>query len=458
LDPINLLVVEDDPLMREFVYQTLSRGQYILETASKGIEAQSKLDERAYHLIILDIKLPDLSGLELLSHIKKLSPAPEVVMMTAYATIEGAVEAMRMGAANYLRKPFSAQELEAAVKNALDLQKLKEENKRLRGQLDLQSGYGMMVGKDKKMQEVYRLIDLVAQSHSTVLIQGETGTGKELVARAIHQISSRQEEPFISINCAAVPDNLLESELFGHEKGAFTGAISRRKGKFELADGGTILLDEIGEMSLRLQAKLLRVLQEFEFYRIGGSNTIRVDVRVIATTNQDLKQAIKEGRFREDLFFRLNVVKINLPPLREKRNDIPLLANYFLRKYRELYHKDMSIISREAMEMLLKYDWPGNVRELENQMERAVVLNSTSEVKPNHLNLQYDLHFSERTSFSGMVGLSLREMEKNLLLKTLESEGGNRTRAAQVLGITVRTLRNKLKEYRQEGWKENSDQ
>ena len=458
MDPINLLVVEDDPLMREFVYQTLSRGQYILETASKGIEAQSKLDERAYHLIILDIKLPDLSGLELLSHIKKLSPAPEVVMMTAYATIEGAVEAMRMGAANYLRKPFSAQELEAAVKNALDLQKLKEENKRLRGQLDLQSGYGMMVGKDKKMQEVYRLIDLVAQSHSTVLIQGETGTGKELVARAIHQISSRQEEPFISINCAAVPDNLLESELFGHEKGAFTGAISRRKGKFELADGGTILLDEIGEMSLRLQAKLLRVLQEFEFYRIGGSNTIRVDVRVIATTNQDLKQAIKEGRFREDLFFRLNVVKINLPPLREKRNDIPLLANYFLRKYRELYHKDMSIISREAMEMLLKYDWPGNVRELENQMERAVVLNSTSEVKPNHLNLQYDLHFSERTSFSGMVGLSLREMEKNLLLKTLESEGGNRTRAAQVLGITVRTLRNKLKEYRQEGWKENSDQ
>jgi DNA-binding NtrC family response regulator len=458
LDPINLLVVEDDPLMREFVYQTLSRGQYILETVSKGIEAQSKLDERAYHLIILDIKLPDLSGLELLSHIKKLSPAPEVVMMTAYATIEGAVEAMRMGAANYLRKPFSAQELEAAVKNALDLQKLKEENKRLRGQLDLQSGYGMMVGKDKKMQEVYRLIDLVAQSHSTVLIQGETGTGKELVARAIHQISSRQEEPFISINCAAVPDNLLESELFGHEKGAFTGAISRRKGKFELADGGTILLDEIGEMSLRLQAKLLRVLQEFEFYRIGGSNPIRVDVRVIATTNQDLKQAIKEGRFREDLFFRLNVVKINLPPLREKRNDIPLLANYFLRKYRELYHKDMSTISREAMEMLLKYHWPGNVRELENQMERAVVLNSTSEVKPNHLNLQYDLHFSERTSFSGMVGLSLREMEKNLLLKTLESEGGNRTRAAQVLGITVRTLRNKLKEYRQEGWKENSDQ
>lgn len=458
MDPINLLVVEDDPLMREFVYQTLSRGQYILETASKGIEAQSKLDERAYHLIILDIKLPDLSGLELLSHIKKLSPAPEVVMMTAYATIEGAVEAMRMGAANYLRKPFSAQELEAAVKNALDLQKLKEENKRLRGQLDLQSGYGMMVGKDKKMQEVYKLIDLVAQSHSTVLIQGETGTGKELVARAIHQISSRREEPFISINCAAVPDNLLESELFGHEKGAFTGAISRRKGKFELADGGTILLDEIGEMSLRLQAKLLRVLQEFEFYRIGGSNPIRVDVRVIATTNQDLKQAIKEGRFREDLFFRLNVVKINLPPLREKRNDIPLLANYFLRKYRELYHKDMSIISREAMEMLLKYDWPGNVRELENQMERAVVLNSTSEVKPNHLNLQYDLHFSERTSFSGMVGLSLREMEKNLLLKTLESEGGNRTRAAQVLGITVRTLRNKLKEYRQEGWKENSDQ
>lgn len=458
MDPINLLVVEDEPLMREFVYQTLSRGPYILETASKGIEAQSRLDKRAYHLIILDIKLPDLSGLELLSHIKKLSPAPEVVMMTAYATIEGAVEAMRMGAANYLRKPFSAQELEAAVKNALGLQKLKEENKRLRGQLDLQSGYGMMVGKDKKMQEVYRLIDLVAQSHSTVLIQGETGTGKELVARAIHQISSRREEPFISINCAAVPDNLLESELFGHEKGAFTGAISRRKGKFELADRGTILLDEIGEMSLRLQAKLLRVLQEFEFYRIGGSNPIRVDVRVIATTNQDLKQAIKEGRFREDLFFRLNVIKINLPPLREKRNDIPLLANYFLKKYRELYHKDMSIISREAMEMLLKYDWPGNVRELENQMERAVVLNSTSEVKPDHLNLQYDLHFSERTSFSGMVGLSLREMEKNLLLKTLESEGGNRTRAAQVLGITVRTLRNKLKEYRQEGWKENSDQ
>ncbi len=452
MNPINLLVVEDDPLMREFVSQTLSQGPYIVETASKGIEAQRIVKERPYHLAILDVKLPDLSGLDLLSHIKKLSPSTDVIMMTAYATIEGVVEAMRMGATNYLRKPFSAQELEATVEKALDYQSLKEENKRLKGELDLQSGYGMMVGKDKKMQQVYKLIELVAQSHSTVLIQGESGTGKELVAKAIHEVGPRREKPFISINCAAVPDNLLESELFGHERGAFTGAISRQKGKFELADGGTVLLDEIGEMSLSLQAKLLRVLQEFEFYRVGGSQPIRVDVRVIATTNQDLKQAIKEGNFREDLFFRLNVVKISLPPLREKRNDIPLLAEYFLRKYRELYHKEMSSISKEAMEVLLKYDWPGNVRELENQMERAVVLNSAPEVRVDHLSLQYDLHAERVNTFSGLVGLSLREIEKNILLKTLETEGGNRTRAARILGITVRTLRNKLKEYREEGW------
>ncbi len=439
--------------MREFIYQTLSQGSYIVETASKGGEAKKMVEKKPYHLAILDIKLPDLSGLELLSHLKKISPSTEVVMMTAYATIEGAVQAVKKGASNYLRKPFSAEELETAVQMSLDYQRLREENKRLRGQLNLQAGYGMMIGKDKKMQEVYKLIDLVAQSHSTVLIQGESGTGKELVARAIHQVSPRRENPFISINCAAVPDNLLESELFGHEKGAFTGAISRRKGKFELADGGTILLDEIGEMSLGLQAKLLRVLQEFEFYRVGGSEPIKVDVRVIATTNQNLKEAIKEGKFREDLFFRLNVVKINLPPLRERRNDIPLLAEYFLKKYRELYHKEMSSISKEAMEILLKYDWPGNVRELENQMERAIVLNSVPEVRPEHLSLHYDLRLEKTNSFSGLVGLSLREVEKNLLLKTLEAEGGNRTKTAKVLGITVRTLRNKLKEYREEGWR-----
>lgn len=452
MHPINLLVVEDDVLMRDFIYQTLSKGPYVVETASNGREAQKMAQRNSYHLSLLDVKLPDLSGLDLLSQIKKHSPSTEVVMMTAYATIEGAVQAMKMGASNYLRKPFSTQELETAVEKTLDYQQLKEENKRLRGQLNLQSGYGMMVGKDKKMLDVYKLIELVAQSHSTVLIQGESGTGKELVARAIHQLSPRRERPFISINCAAVPDNLLESELFGHEKGAFTGAISRRKGKFELADEGTILLDEIGEMSLGLQAKLLRVLQEFEFYRVGGSEPIRVDVRVIATTNQNLKQTIKEGKFREDLFFRLNVVNISLPLLRERRNDIPLLAKHFLTKYSELYHKGMFSISKEAMEILLKYDWPGNVRELENQMERAVVLNSTPEVRPDHLSLQYNFRLDKVSSFSELVGLSLREVEKNLLLKTLEREGGNRTRSAKVLGITVRTLRNKLKEYREEGW------
>lgn len=452
MDPINLLVVEDDVLMKDFIYQTLSQGPYVVETASKGVEAQKMIQRKSYHLALLDVKLPDLSGLDLLSQLKKLSLSTEVVMMTAYATIEGAVQAMKMGASNYLRKPFSTQELEATVEKTLDYRKLKQENRRLKGQLDLQSGYGMMVGKDKKIQDVYKLIELVAQSHSTVLIQGESGTGKELVARAIHQVSPRRERSFISINCAAVPDNLLESELFGHEKGAFTGAISRRKGKFELADEGTILLDEIGEMSLGLQAKLLRVLQEFEFYRVGGSEPLRVNVRVIATTNQNLQQAIKEGKFREDLFFRLNVVKISLPPLRERRNDIPLLAKHFLSKYRDLYHKEMSSISKEAMEILLKYDWPGNVRELENQMERAVVLNSTPEVMPDHLSLQYNLRLEKANSFSGLVGLSLREVEKNLLLKTLEEGGGNRTRTAKVLGITVRTLRNKLKEYREEGW------
>ncbi|MCK4306912.1 sigma-54-dependent Fis family transcriptional regulator [candidate division WOR-3 bacterium] len=316
-------------------------------------------------------------------------------------------------------------------------------------------GFGLLVGKDKQMGEVYEVIKAVADSKVSVLIQGESGTGKELVARSIHQQSRRRDKPFISINCAALPEGLLESELFGHEKGAFTGATQKRKGKFELANGGTLLLDEISEMGMHLQAKLLRVLQEFKFFRVGGSEEISVDVRIIATTNCDLHQAVEEKLFRGDLFYRLAVVPIWIPSLRERKGDIPLLAAYFLRKYTTYYDKKMENISSEAMELLLSCNWPGNVRELENAIERAVVLNSSSCLSASHLDLQKKSNNGTNTlphsnEAKDLVGIKLSEVEKMLILETLAKEGGNRTKSASLLGISTRTLREKLRQYRTE--------
>lgn len=330
-------------------------------------------------------------------------------------------------------------------------ERLEETYRLLQEKVESTYGFGAIVGKDKKMRDIYELIRAVAKTRAAVLLCGESGTGKELIARTIHQESDRKDGPFISVNCAALPEGLLESELFGHEKGAFTGAVGKVKGKFELAHQGTLLLDEISEMSLVLQAKLLRVLQDFKFFRIGGTSEVKVDVRIIATTNCELAPLIREGKFRSDLFYRLNVVSIKLPALRERKSDIPLLAAYFFKKYVAYYGKEISSIRNDAMRLLLNYDWPGNVRELENAIERAVVLNSASELKSSHFELLESVLVDERQAGVGnLVGMSLREIEKKVILATLGKVDGSRIRAAQILGISERTLREKLKQWKRE--------
>ncbi|MDD2889863.1 MAG: sigma-54 dependent transcriptional regulator [bacterium] len=313
---------------------------------------------------------------------------------------------------------------------------------------NLSYGFGPLVGRTEGMKEIYEIIRAVAKSRASVLVYGESGTGKELVSRAIHYESNCKDKPFISINCAAISEGLLESELFGHEKGAFTGALEKRKGKFELANGGTLLLDEISEMGLMLQAKLLRVLQEFRFFRVGGSEEIKVDVRIIATTNLNPKEAIEKQKLREDLFYRLNVVSVNIPPLRERKEDIPVLAAYFLRKYSTFYNKQVNSISTDALKILLNYNWPGNVRELENVIERAVILNSSPSVLTSHLNLSNN---SNDVQLNGLIGLSLDEIEKKVIIETLKKNNGNRTNTAKMLKVSIRTIREKIRQYKKDG-------
>jgi DNA-binding NtrC family response regulator len=364
------------------------------------------------------------------------------MMMTGHGTVESAVQALRLGAFDYLTKPFSADAIEIAVERALSVGALKRENEALRGRLSLQDAMIGLIGRSRPMEELKSTLKLVAPSRSTVLIQGESGTGKELVSRAVHEGSPRSDKPFIKINCAAVPSGLLESELFGHEKGAFTGAVGRTKGKFEQANGGTLLLDEISEMEVSLQPKLLRALQEREFYRVGGREPVRVDVRVLATTNADLRDRVAEGTFREDLFYRLNVVPVRVAPLRNRREDIPLLAKHFLNEVQGESGKDLRI-SRGAMEALLAYDWPGNIRELMNAVERATILCAGSELLAEH----FVLEVGAASAQSGPVGDTIAEREKSWILEILEKENGNRTRTAKRLGVSVRTIRNKLSLY-----------
>jgi len=445
-----ILVVDDEPLMRDFLYEAFRRKGYRVNVAPDGLEALQMLEKANYDMVLTDVKMPRLSGLEVLEKVKEMSPETKVVMITAYGTIENAVESMKLGAFDYITKPFSVDEIELVVKRAIDYQKLVDENRRLRSELGERYSFSNIVGKSRKMQSIFSLVKTVARSRSTVLISGESGTGKELIARAIHYNSPRKNRPFVKVNCAAVPSELMESELFGHEKGAFTGAIKRRTGRFEQADGGTLLLDEISEMTPALQAKLLRVLQEREFERVGGTETIHVDVRIISTTNRDLKQEIEKGRFREDLFYRLNVIPIELPPLRLRKEDIPLLCEHFLRKYSRENGVAIEQISSEALKLLMNYDWPGNVRELENCIERAVVVCKDRQLTPK--DLPKELMKEEPSICTGglQVGSTLREAEKALILRTLESCDGNRTQAAKLLGITTRTLRNKLAEYKRQ--------
>lgn len=448
MDNKKILVIDDDSLMRDFLLETLTRMKLKVTTAKNGKSGIEEFKKERYDLVISDIRMPDISGMEVLKHVKTAYPDTTVIMMTAYGTIDNAVEAMKHGAFDYITKPFSADSIEIAVNKVFHFLSLEEENRNLRKEIDNIYGFKQIVGESTKMKKIFELLESVSKSSATVFIQGPSGTGKELVARAIHYNSPRVGKPFIKTNCAALPEGLMESELFGHEKGAFTGAIKTRIGRFEAADGGTLLLDEVSEMSPGLQAKLLRVLQEKEFERVGDHVTIPVDVRIVATTNKDIKEEIKKGNFREDLYYRLNVIPVILPPLMERKKDIPLLVDHFIKKYNETHGRNIEGITDDSMDLLMRLDWPGNVRELENKVERAVVMCKESKLELKNFVFEDD-NFDYFKSFeSEDSNMTLYEMEKQLIFKTLHSLDNNRTKTAESLCISVRTLRNKLNEYK----------
>ena len=441
-----VLVVEDDPIIRRFICDVLKRKGYDIQGCENGLEALDKIKLKEYQLVISDLKMEGMDGLELLSRIKKISPNTEVIIITAYGTVSNAVNAMKSGAFDYIMKPIELEELEIVIERVFEHRSLVNENQYLKKQLSTSHVSQIIIGKSGYSNRIRELVEMVGPLDSTVLIMGETGSGKEVVANCIHELSYRKDQPYIKVNCAALPDTLLESELFGHEKGAFTGALQRSKGRFELADHGTLLLDEIGELGLQVQAKLLRALQYQQFERVGSGKPVDVNVRVIATTNRNLKEEVKQGRFRKDLFFRLNVVTVTLMALRDRREDIPFYVEHFLKVYNEKYQKKKSI-SDSAMDFLIQYDWPGNVRELENSLETAIILHKGDDLLPEHFVfledhrdlLEDEGDFSEATTIA--------EAEKRLILKTYKKHNYNKTHAAKVLGITIKTLRTKLREY-----------
>ncbi|MBI5192431.1 MAG: sigma-54-dependent Fis family transcriptional regulator [Nitrospirae bacterium] len=444
-----ILLVDDDREMRYAMSETLKRCGYIVETASEGNEAIEKFSSGKFCMVITDIRMTNSSeGIHVLKEIKRQSQDTPVVIITAYGTIDNAVEAMKLGAFDYLIKPFSIEALEEVVKRGIASM---PENKNTSAEKKIQHE---IVTQDPKMQRLLKIAEGIALSDVTVLIEGESGTGKEMFAKFIHNRSRRISGSFTAINCAAIPDGLLESELFGYEKGSFTGAINKRNGKFIQAHNGTLLLDEISEMSLPLQAKLLRVLQERQVDTIGGREPVDINIRVIATTNKSLKKEVEEGRFREDLYYRLNVFPVTLPPLRDRSGDIPYLAEFFLTKHRNIGVKGNRLsllkVSGDAMSILQKHEWRGNIRELENTMERAILLTDGDTIMPEHIMIDGKTEEKEKESVIS-AGLSVHAMERSLIMKTLEDVKGNRTMAAKLLGIGVRTLRNKLKEYREEG-------
>ncbi len=438
-----LLIVDDDEAIRRSLAISFRREFQILE-AAEGNEALEIIRETPIDIVLLDQRLPDADGTEVLKEIKRLSPEVPVIMLTAYGTVKSSVKAMKLGAFDYIEKPYDIEEVKLTIANALKLRMLEEEINHLR--LELKEKYALsgIIGKSKAMQDVFRLIKDIAPLDITVLITGETGTGKELVARAIHYNSSRANGPFVAVNCAAIPENLLESELFGYEKGAFTGAVKRKKGKIELAERGTLFLDEIGDMPSELQAKLLRFLEDRTFERLGGEENIKANVRIVAATNQDLTLAIKERRFREDLYFRLNTVTIYLPPLRKRLEDIPLLAEHFVQQYNQSFKKDVKGISPEALSLLMQYDWPGNVRELKHVIERAVALCRGEMVTPKDLALEPKEELGEEIYDLNRI---LERHEKAAIKKALMQTGYNKTKAAQLLGISLRSLQYKVKKY-----------
>ncbi len=439
---VKILVVDDETIVRESLGDWLKEGGYPVLTAEDGYRALEVVKKERPGIMIADLVMPGMDGIELMRKAKDLLPGIEVIIITAYASIPTAIAAMKEGAYDYIEKPFSPERAELLVEKLSQYRELVEENIALRQKLEDHFRFENIIAKSSKMQKLIELIKTVAKSNATVLITGESGTGKELVARAIHSQSDRHNKPFVAVSCAALPESLLESELFGHEKGSFTGAHAQKKGKFEFANGGTLFLDEVGEMSANIQVHLLRVLEEKEFTRVGGNEPIKVDVRVISATNKDLTKAIERQEFREDLYYRLNVVNIDLPPLRERKEDIPLLAEHFLNKFASDNRKGIEGFSPESMEFLLDYDWPGNVRELENAVERAVILARDSVVAVGDLRQR-----GMASVGSARAGKNLKEIEREHILSILRETGDNYSEAARILGISRMTLYNKVKEY-----------
>ncbi len=448
----HILVVDDELSMREFLELLLSKAGYAVSCAENGRKAVALLEDAAYDLILCDIRLGDISGLDVLRKAKMIRPQAIVIMISAYATAENAVEAMNEGAFDYLPKPFDTGELKQTIAKALNLRTLSDEKRSLDDETRKNLHFGLLVGNSPRMEYIYDIVEQVAKTRTNVLITGESGTGKELIARAIHQKSSRSDKPFVVVNCGSIPEMLMESEFFGHRRGAFTGANQDRKGLLDSAHTGTVFLDEIGELSGPMQVKLLRVVQERAFKPVGSNEDIFVDIRILAATNKKLEEEVIAGRFREDLFYRINVVEIKVPPLRDRKGDIKALAQYFLDKYSREAEKEITKISSYAVDLLQKYDFPGNIRELENLIERSVALSTTNIILPDSLSLsmhkrrwiegiperRFDL---EDVAQGVSLDTIIEEIERAYIEKALESSGGNKHRAAELLGITLRSLR-----------------
>jgi DNA-binding NtrC family response regulator len=444
-----VLVADDEAIMREVLSDLLSSESYQVDLAENGSQALEMIRENDYGVALLDLKMPDMDGLQVLEEIKKMESGPKALILTAFASIDTAIKATKLGAYHYIEKPFKNDILLLTVKNAMMQFLQDKEIQRLRNTLRERYSFQNIIGKSAAMQQIFELISQVAPRRSTVLIEGESGTGKELVAKAIHASSGRADAPFVAINCGNIPSELLESELFGHVRGAYTGATSSKKGLFEAGDGGTLFLDEVATISMEIQSKLLRVIQEREFRRLGGLENIKVDVRIIAATNTDLQAAVRQGTFRDDLYYRLNVIVIKIPPLRERAEDIPLLSEHFIRKYAEENQRDSFVLDPSAMKILMDYNWPGNVRELENVIERAVVLSPGKSIAADLFPRNITMPFPETPDCLVQDGASLKEkvesFEKAIILAALEKTEGNQKKAAQLLSVNATTLSEKLK-------------
>lgn len=446
----NILIIDDEKSQREILSGFLSKKGYKVYSAESGSQGLKMVKEKTIDIILSDFKMPEMTGIEILEQVSLINPEISFIIITAYGTVENAVKAMQLGAIDYISKPVNLDELEILLDRIVENKNLISENQLLREQLQEKNRINSIISQSSKMEEVINLASRSAKSRATILINGENGTGKEVLARAIHYISNRKDKPFVAINIPALSENLLESELFGHEKGSFTGADKMKKGRFELADGGTLFLDEIGDMSVSTQIKILRVLQEHQFERVGGTESIEVDVRIISATNQDLEKKIMEGTFREDLYYRLNVVTIKIPPLRERKDDIPPLIEFFINLYCKENDREKLEISKEAFDMLMKYNFPGNIRELENIIERAVVLTRGNLITLSDLPLHirgFKEELSRPVLGKGTLPEQVEAVEKELIYDALRESAGNQTKAGKLLGITERNLRYKLKKY-----------